>query len=247
MIINITDKIFSNKILDIISNDFDMDFKSMQKEKMEKMVIPAFFKTAFHCPNCGAYAKQEWLWAAGKRDSKGSYYYDVDDNISFARCEHCNKYSIWREKKMIFPYSGTVPLPNKDMPEDVKMDYNEARNIVELSPRGASALLRLAIQKLCKYFGEPGMNLNNNIANLVKKGLPPKMQKALDSVRVIGNNAVHPGVIDIKDDIETAKKLFAFINIITDVMITQPNEIDKFYNEKIPDAIKGQINKRDGK
>ncbi len=148
---------------------------------------------------------------------------------------------------MIFPYSGTAPLPNPDIPDDIKEDYTEARNIIELSPRGAVALLRLAIQKLCVFLGEKGDNINTDIGNLVEKGLPTKMQQALDSVRVVGNNAVHPGVINLKDDIETARKLFAFVNIIADVLITQPNEIDKFYTEVVPDKQKEAIKKRDQK
>ena len=115
------------------------------------------------------------------------------------------------------------------------------------SPRGAAALLRLAIQKLCKYLGESGENINIDIKELVKKGLPQKLQQALDSLRVIGNNAVHPGQIDIKDDIDTAHKLFVFINVICDNQITQPKTIDEFYKTKIPENLRNAIDKRDGK
>jgi hypothetical protein len=51
---------------------------------------------------------------------------------------------------MIEPNIGGVPFPNNDLPEDIKNDYIEARDILNKSPRGSSALLRLAIQKLCK-------------------------------------------------------------------------------------------------
>ncbi|WP_272151106.1 DUF4145 domain-containing protein [Tenacibaculum aiptasiae] len=220
---------------------------------MTKIIHPHFNGTAFNCPSCGAYAKQRWYYTAKANiisnaiinSSHSHSYSGVLANNYLVQCDHCNKYSFWHSDKMIFPYSGTAPLPNVDLPEDVKEDYNEARNIIELSPRGSVALLRLAIQKLCVHLGEEGKNINTDIGNLVNKGLPPKMQKALDSVRVIGNNAVHPGVIDLKDDIETARKLFAFVNIIADVMITQPNEIDKFYEETIPENSKNAIDKRD--
>ena len=94
------------------------------------------------------------------------------------------------------------------MPDDIKLDYNEARTILGRSPRGAAALLRLAIQKLCKHLGQSGANINGDIKALVAAGLPPKVQEALDTVRVIGNESVHPGQIDIRDDVETAIKLF---------------------------------------
>jgi hypothetical protein len=132
------------------------------------------------------------------------------------------------------------------LPEDIKVDYAEARSITTLSPRGATALLRLAIQKLCKHLGEEGKDLNTDIANLVKKGLSPKIQQALDVVRVIGNNAVHPGQIDLKDDAHTAGQLFGLVNIITDAMISQPKHIEKLY-ESLPQAQREAIAKRDAR
>jgi hypothetical protein len=107
-------------------------------------------------------------------------------------------------------------------------------------------LLRLCIQKLCKYLGEPGENLNDDIAALVQKGLGPQIQKALDIVRVIGNNAVHPGKIDLKDNRETATRLFNLVNLIAEVMISQPKHIDAMY-ESLPEGARVQITKRDGK
>lgn len=80
----------------------------------------------------------------------------------------------------------------------------------------------------------------------MKKGLPLKIQQALDYVRVVGNSAVHPGQIDLKDDKETAINLFNLINLIADVMITQPKEVDKLFNT-LPQGQKDAISKRDNK
>jgi len=148
---------------------------------------------------------------------------------------------------MIYPLVGTVPDPNEDLPVDVKEDYIEARNIVNLSPRGAAALLRLAVQKLCIHLGEKGKNINEDIKSLVQKGLPETMQQALDSVRVIGNNAVHPGQIDLKDNLDTAYKIFGFINIICEMLISQPKKIKEFYEMKIPEDLRNEITNRDKK
>ncbi|MDD2904469.1 MAG: DUF4145 domain-containing protein [Syntrophales bacterium] len=199
---------------------------------------PEYSKTAFNCPYCGVCAHQIWS------NLHSNVYGWAVENLETAKCSHCSNVSIWYRKNLIFPPELGAPLPNSDLPDEIKADYEESRLIVSKSPRGAAALLRLAIQKLCKHLGEKGTNLNDDIGNLVKKGLSKKIQKALDIVRVIGNNAVHPGQIDLQDDVETANKLFGLINIIAEVMITQPKHVDEFY-DSLPESQKEQISKRD--
>lgn len=146
---------------------------------------------------------------------------------------------------MVFPAAVTSPPPNSDISEDIKNDYEEARLILGNSPRGAAALLRLVIQKLCTQLGESGKNINDDIASLVKKGLPVKIQQALDIVRVVGNNSVHPGQINLKDDTETANRLFGLVNLIADVMISQPKHVEELYDNVVPQTQKDAIAKRD--
>ncbi|MBI5324225.1 MAG: DUF4145 domain-containing protein [Ignavibacteriae bacterium] len=203
---------------------------------------PSYKSKAFNCPLCGAYADQIWFNAMYQDTGRNLF----TNYIFLVYCRHCQKFSIWIDEKMVYPTSGNAPLPNPDMPEDIRNDFIEARYIVSMSPRGATALLRLAIQKLCKHLGEKGKDLNEDIGNLVQKGLPVKLQKALDNVRVIGNNAVHPGQLDLTDDIDTANQLFVFVNLICDSLISQPKQIDEFYLEKIPVTAKEAIDKRDG-
>jgi len=132
------------------------------------------------------------------------------------------------------------------MPKDVREDYEEARSIVSLSPRGACALLRLAVQKLCGELGEPGKNIDKDIANLVGHGLNIEVQQALDSLRVIGNNAVHPGEMDLTDDTETATALFSLLNFIVEDRIAQPRKRKAIF-DKLPEGARAAIQKRDGK
>lgn len=212
----------------------------------EKYYPPVFGGNSFHCPHCGVNAHQEWFELDAARNEVIHRHGETLENFSASKCNHCHKFSIWIGDRMIYPTASTAPLPAENMPEDVEEDFQEARNIVNASPRAAAALLRLALQKLMVHLGEKGENLNDDIANLVKKGLPEKIQKALDSVRVMGNNAVHPGQIDLKDDAETAITLFELLNLIVEVMITQPKKVDQIY-DKIPQETKEAIKRRNGK
>jgi hypothetical protein len=167
-----------------------------------------------------------------------------------ALCTHCGKSSIWLEFTnntgiMIFPdNSHKAPLPHEDMPEDIKAEYAEARSISNKSTRGAAALLRLAIQKLCKALGEPGKNINDDIGALVKKGLPLQVQQALDIVRVTGNNAVHPGEMQLEEDPLIVNSLFELVNIIVENQITQPKKVNSLY-ERLPSGALEGIQRRD--
>lgn len=205
---------------------------------MHPHVSPAFKISAFNCPHCNAFAKQNWT---GSTRSDG---YAVD-GFAIAICGHCHKPSYWHLDKMIYPNKVTAPLPNADLPDDIKADFEEARQIAGLSPKGAAALLRLVIQKLCVHLGEQGKDLNKDIGSLVKKGLSDRIQKALDVVRVIGNESVHPGQIDLNDNQATTSKLFELVNIIADKMITEPKEIDKLF-DGLPAGKREAIQRRDG-
>lgn len=137
-----------------------------------------------------------------------------------------------------------VDPPNEDLSEDIKKDYLEAAVIFNDSARSSAALLRLALQKLCKQLGEKGDNINEDIKNLVKKGLNSQIQRSLDILRITGNNAVHPGKINIEENPDLVLKLFELINFIAEKMITEPKEVDNFY-EALPESSKEAIAKRD--
>jgi hypothetical protein len=145
---------------------------------------------------------------------------------------------------MIVPSEAPVPPAHCDMPEECKIDYDEARSIVAISPRAASALLRLALQKLMIALGEKGRNINDDIGSLVSKGLPVQVQQALDICRVVGNNAVHPGEIEINDTPEIAHNLFSMMNFIIEDRITRPKHIASLYNQ-LPENARNAIEKRD--
>jgi hypothetical protein len=183
--------------------------------------------------------------AAGKPfpDKNSNSGHTTLHNVYFSHCVSCNNFSVWVAERVVYPPTVLMVAANDDMPPEIAADFNEAREIVEVSPRGAAALLRLAIQKLCIHLGEAGRKIDDDIASLVKKGLNPILQRSLDVVRVIGNEAVHPGSIDLRDDRPTANALFRLVNGIVDQMISHPKAVNEMYEALPPSKLKGIENR----
>lgn len=209
------------------------------KATMTQYTPPAFYESAFNCPYCGAFSAQGWSQVHLLEWNENVPY----DQLAVARCSHCSQHSLWLNGNMIVPSAGTAPLPHAEMPDDVKTDYTEAREIVARSPRGAAALLRLSLQKLMSQLGEKGKKIDDDIGSLVAKGLPVEVQQALDCVRVIGNNAVHPGQIDLNDNPETAQALFGLLNYLVERLIEHPKNLKALYNSLPLSALKGIQNR----
>lgn len=206
----------------------------------QKYYPPKFKENKFHCILCGVYALQTWstVW-----DQRGGW---ETTGFTASKCAHCEKKTYWYDGKMIVPSEAPVEPADPDLPADCQVEYNEARDIFVRSPRGAAALLRLCIQELMPHLGQKGRDINNDIAALVANGLPQLVQQALDFCRVIGNNAVHPGEIDLNDTPDIAQQLFRMINFIVEDRITRPKEVQALYGQ-LPPAAREAIEKRDQK
>lgn len=130
-------------------------------------IPPTLEANAFNCAHCHVFAKQEWFYLQSSERSDGFGTCRFDDRFRTSYCENCGHPTIWSQDKLIYPIHSASEPPNEDLPEEICADYEEARTIASLSPRGAAALLRLAIQKLCKHLGKPGSNVNEDIKSLV--------------------------------------------------------------------------------
>ena len=218
--------------------------------EMTAYTAPEFKKEAFNCPHCRAFAHMKW------QSKESSVYYQ-------AICDHCKKDSFWRVTQingsalnngfmvnigtMLYPDVGPAPLPAEDMPEDVKKDYEEAARIFIKSPRGAAALLRLGLQKLCIHLGEEGKNINADIRSLVmKRKLSGVAIKVADTLRITGNNAVHPGQISDEDFDSLAGNMFGLLNAIVEETITKPKTWNNYY-EQLPENARNAAEAQDKK
>jgi hypothetical protein len=194
----------------------------------------------------------EWLSKVQTFTEKGTAFISENtdshgqdvDGLHISECYECKELSIWLRGKLISPnYLSEIETPH-DLPDNIKPDFREAASIVNQSPRGAAALLRLCIQKLMPHLGEKGKDINVDIASLVQKGLNPNIQKSLDAVRVIGNESVHPGEMDIRDDKETVLILFRLVAAIVNQTITYQKENAAIYG-LLPENKLKAIEKRD--
>ncbi|WP_180904315.1 DUF4145 domain-containing protein, partial [Vibrio parahaemolyticus] len=199
---------------------------------------PKLNEDAFTCPHCNAFSAMDWdtIW-----------HYRHTTGFRSAKCARCKQLSIWDENavKMVYPQALLAPLAHEEMPSDCKKDYNEAREIAASSARGAAALLRLCLQRLMPHLNAEGNNINENIKDLVKKGLSPEIQQALDYVRVIGNEAAHPGTISLEDNPDVVNSLFQLINFIVEDRIARPKKIATMFGS-LPKGARDSVAKRDG-
>lgn len=218
----------------------------------------------FSCPFCNGIAVHDWKYEILNFSNHQANILHVGKYLILAKCQGCEEVSVWLTEELtnitsrpteffggdspellLYPFTTPdLPKANEDMPEDVKGIYDEACLVLKASPRSSAALSRLAIEKLVDHLEACGNNLNSKIADLVSKGLPVRIQQMLDSVRVIGNNAVHPGEIDLSDDTQLALSLLNFINLIVENQISQPKRIDEIYNS-LPESNLKSIERRD--
>src|SRR6266545_1190746 len=94
-------------------------------------VIPTPNSDAYHCPHCNVYANQFWgdpqmsfINAGGGATTRAI------ENLRVSYCRRCDKYAVWFGGRMVHPSVSTAPLPSPDMPDDVQIDYMEARDVV---------------------------------------------------------------------------------------------------------------------
>lgn len=210
-------------------------------------VPPTFHGEAFNCPYCGVLAQQFWTDLIGKQPGETGFQ---GVGVFMSICLNCEKRAVWaafgpyaEDVKMVKPQVSGGPRPHVDMPPEARADYEEARTIIGSSVRGACGLLRLATEKLVEALQPDGRDLNDRIGKLVAAGLPVMIQQALDSLRVIGNEAVHPGQMDLRDDLDTAIGLFDLLNVIVEDRITRPKHIAQMYAKLPAGKLQGIVNR----
>lgn len=168
------------------------------------------------CERCGAKTALEWILLTPKSTPRANV-----GRVHQAICFGCYQSFIAFGNSIVFPKMSIGDVPSEDMPELVRIEYEEARIVGASSPRAAGALLRLAIEKLVDDLVQGGDSLDMKIGILVETGrIRQQLAEMLDVVRVIGNNAVHPGQIDLNETPEVIEILFKLVNAIVEQTIS---------------------------
>ncbi|WP_432477197.1 DUF4145 domain-containing protein [Nocardioides sp. GXQ0305] len=193
---------------------------------------------SFACPYCEAFAQQDWDHLYSNGNVTG---------VERATCHACGKTSLWLVVEggiLLWPrqLKGGVPAA-EDMPAEVRTVYNEARAVVDASPRSAAALLRLALEGLLADLYPSEGNLNDRIGAAAAAGLSQTVVNSMDVLRFNGNAAIHE--ISREDSADTAASLFAILNLVVERLITEPRRIAQMH-AALPPGVLAQIEKRDG-
>jgi hypothetical protein len=191
-----------------------------------------FKSNTFQCPYCGVYAKHKlYDMAKGIMSERGLDYYEgFVPELHLTICSKCDKFVLWLNDKIIYPTVSVAPWPSEDMPTNIREDFLEARNVLEVSPKSACAILRLCLHRLLDHLARSGREIDLSSIVLLRKGTPQKLTDALWAVKAIGPGAIPPAEISPKDDIRTAISLFELINLIVEATISRQREADQFYN-----------------
>jgi hypothetical protein len=128
-------------------------------------------------------------------------------NLHVSNCHSCNGFSLWVGGLLVFP------TRIDKTPEFVEEDLEEAAAILNKFPRGATALLRLCIQKLVPLLKANDNELNDHISSLVRKVLEMEMQQAMEVLQVLQSAQLNP--LESQADKETALR---FLDSLKEVL-----------------------------
>jgi len=119
-------------------------------------------------------------------------------NLHLSSCHSCNGFALWVGERLTFPINVDKT------PALAEEDFEEAAAILTKSPRGATALMRVCIQKLMPLLKQDGKNLDDWMSSLVRKGLEVDIQQAMEVLQILKNDLVQPTSLDTQEDKEMA-------------------------------------------
>lgn len=161
------------------------------------------FGRPFECPSCGLSVEHRWTQIHG---IDGFGFFEA------SRCSACGHNMLWRTwftptlkyvGEVVYPRAGGGPPPPLRLSRVAQADYNEARAIADASPRAAAALLRLVVSRVCAELAS---------TRPAKGGDGVALADTLVEAKLLGSEAVAPGVLHGGDDANSVAMLFEAVH-----------------------------------
>jgi hypothetical protein len=106
-------------------------------------------------------------------------------NLHVSHCHDCNGFALWVGGRLVFPIN--VDKMSAPLAEE---DFEEAAAILDKSPRGAAALMRVCVQKFLPLLNDNGMDRTDYNTALMRKGLEVEIQQAMELLQVLRSDPV---------------------------------------------------------
>ena len=136
-------------------------------------------------------------------------------NLHVSGCPSCNGFALWVGGRLVFPYNveRTRHL--------VEQDFEDAAAILNQSPRGATALMRVCIQKFVPLLKQDGHYLNDYISSLVRKALELEIRQSMEVLQVLRNDPGQPSNLETQEDKEMALRFVDSLKAILERRMLQ--------------------------
>ena len=187
------------------------------------------------CPHC---LKEIWF---NDKSGDASCLKVGSESLTVWHCPACNKIIIFFDrlvlvsenrtatqeawqKGIIYPKNPAMKPVPPEVPTGYIEDFNEARLVLDLSPKSSAALSRRLLQRILRErFNINKPNLQPEIQEFISTLTPPTpLAQKLDAIRSVGNFAAHPikdtttgAITDVEEGeaellIETLESLFDY-------------------------------------
>lgn len=209
------------------------------------------------CPHCGIAFHDAPEAQQVARDNRGNW------TVDYQNCPTCTNAIIrlgHRSSKGEYPVTKwrlieprtLARMPKTDSIEDEFYDdYDEAVNVLPISPKASAALTRRVLQHILREkAGVKRGNLNDEIEEFLSLGgVPDSLKESVDAIRQIGNFAAHPTkskatgeIVAVEPEeaewnIETIEDLFTFYFIEPEKRALRRETL----NKKLGDAGKSEL------
>jgi len=160
-------------------------------------------------------------------------------NFDTLECGNCRGYvmCLWSASSSgllhdcrVLPYPLRITEHPKYWPEDVGRLWIQAhRSLSDENYDAAAVMARSALQSAVRHQHAVGTSLKGQIQDLASRGiLPPLMQEWSDQVRILGNDAAHPGPGQAAPDPRDAKDIVQFLDFLLEYLYTLPHRIIEY-------------------